>query len=191
MPHLAVNPILVGTEIVAAVNAIVGCNTSPLETVALTIGTFQSGEAENTIPEKAMIKGTLRCFDEQLRDDALGRIENLSRHIAAANGAEVTVEKVIGYPPLINDPAVADVVIAAGREALGDDKVDVAGPVLASEDFAFYTREVPGAFMFVGAGDPAKGPVYPPHHPKFDFAEQALPNLVRLMAGAALKLLQK
>lgn len=191
MPHLAVNPILVGSEIVAAVNAIAGCNTDPLETVVLSIGSFQGGEAENTIPDKAMIKGTLRCFDEQLRDDILGRIEKLGRLIGEANGAAVTVEKVIGYPPLINDPAVADVVIAAGREALGDDLVDVAGPVLASEDFAFYTRKIPGAFMFVGAGNPAKGAVYPPHHPNFDFDEDALPVAVRLMAGAACKLLAR
>ncbi len=191
MPHLAVNPILVGSEIVAALSAIVGCNTNPLETVALTIGAFQSGEAENTIPDKATIKGTLRCFDEQLRDDILARIETLATHIAAANGAGVAVEKIVGYPPLVNDPAAADRIIAAGREILGQDNVDVAGPVLASEDFAFYLREIPGAFMFVGAGNPAAGPVYPPHHPRFDFDEQALPILVRLMAGSALRLLRQ
>ncbi len=189
MPHLAVSPILVGTELVAAINAIVGCNTSPLETVALTVGSFQSGEAENTIPEKATIKGTLRCFDERLRDGIFDRIEKLCRHIGEANGADVALEKVIGYPPLINDDAVADSVIAAGREVLGADGVDVAGPVLASEDYAFYLQEVPGAFMFVGAGNPEKGCGYPLHHPKFDFDEQALPFLIRLMSAAALKLL--
>ncbi|HWQ62463.1 MAG TPA: M20/M25/M40 family metallo-hydrolase, partial [Negativicutes bacterium] len=156
-----------------------------------TVGSFQGGEAENTIPEKAHIKGTLRCFDEQLRDDTLGRIEKLCRHIGEANGAEVAVEKVIGYPPLVNDPAVADLVIAAGRAVLGEGGVDVTGPVLASEDYSFYLQKVPGAFMFVGAGNPEKGCGYPLHHPRFDFDEQALPIVVRLMAGAALKLLEK
>ena len=189
MPHRAVSPILVGTEIVAALNAIVGCNIDPLETVVLSVGSFQSGEAENIIPDKASIKGTLRCFDGQLRDDVLGRIENICRRIGQANGAEVAVEKIIGYPPLINNPAVAEQVMAAGCEVLGADGVEETPPVLASEDFAHYLEKVPGAFMFIGAAPPGRD-AYPLHHPKFDFDEQALAYTVEIMATAALKLLR-
>jgi amidohydrolase len=188
MPHLAVSPILVGTEIVAALHAIPGCNTDPLETLALTVGCFQSGEAENIIPDKALIKGTLRCFDEKLRYGTLDRIETLCRHICEANGATLSLEKVIGYPPLINDPAVADKVIEAGVAALGKDGVEVAGPSLASEDFAHYLTRLPGAFVFIGAGTPGKT-CYPLHHPRFDFDEQALAVGVEVMASAALNLL--
>ncbi len=189
MPHRAVNPILVGTEIVAAVNAIAGCNIDPLEPVALTVGSFQGGEAENIIPDKATIKGTLRCFDGQLRHAVLDRIEKICRHLGAANGAEVAVEKVIGYPPLINNPAVAAQVMAAGGEALGADGVEEAPPVLASEDFARYLEKAPGAFMFIGAAAPGQA-AYPLHHPRFDFDEQALAFAVEIMAGAALRLLR-
>jgi amidohydrolase len=189
MPHRAVNPILVGTEIVAALSAIVGCNIDPLETVVLSVGSFQSGEAENIIPDKASIKGTLRCFDGQLRYAVLDRIEKLCRHIGEANGAEVDVEKVIGYPPLINDSAVAEQVMAAGGEVLGADGVEETPPALASEDFAHYLEKVPGAFMFIGAGAPGQT-VYPLHHPRFDFDEKALVYTVEIMAGAALKLLR-
>ncbi len=189
MPHRAVNPILVGTEIVAALSAIVGSATDPAETVVLSVGSFQSGEAENIIPDKAAIKGTLRCFDGQLRYEILDRIEKLCRHIGQAHGAEVAVEKVIGYPPLVNDPAVAERVLAAGAEVLGADGVEETPPVLASEDFAHYLAKVPGAFMFIGAA-PAGPTVHPLHHPKFDFDEQALAHAVRIMAGAALRLLR-
>lgn len=189
MPHRAVNPILVGAEIVAAVNAIVGCTVDPLETVVLSVGSFQSGEAENIIPDKASIKGTLRCFDGQLRYAVLDRIEKICRSIGEANGAEVAVEKVIGYPPLINDPAVAEQVMVAGREALGADGVEETPPSLASEDFAHYLEKVPGAFMFIGAAAPGQA-VYPLHHPRFDFDEQALAFAVEIMAGAALRLLR-
>ncbi|MDT8903945.1 M20 metallopeptidase family protein [Anaeroselena agilis] len=189
MPHRAVNPILIGTEIVAAVNAIVGCNIDPLEPVVLSVGSFQSGEAENIIPDKASIKGTLRCFDGQLRYTVLDRIETICRHIGAANDAEVTVEKVIGYPPLINHPAVAERVIAAGREALGADGVEEIPPALASEDFAHYLAKVPGAFMFIGAAASGRE-TYPLHHPRFDFDERALTVAVETLAGAALGLLR-
>ncbi len=187
MPHLAVSPILVGSEILAALHAIPGCNTDPLETLALTVGCFQSGEAENIIPDKALIKGTLRCFDEKLRYATLDRIEQLCRHICDANGAGLALEKVIGYPPLINNPAVADRLIAAARTALGPDGVEVVGPVLACEDFAHYLDKVPGAFMFIGAAP--QGDIYPLHHPRFDFDEQALAVGVEVMANAALGLL--
>ncbi len=189
MPHRAVSPILVGVEIVAALNAIVGCNIDPLEPVVLSVGSFQSGEAENIIPDKASIKGTLRCFDGQLRYDVLDRIENICRRIGEANGAEVTVEKVIGYPPLINNPAVAGQVMAAGGEVLGADGVEETPPVLASEDFSHYLEKVPGAFMFIGAA-PAGRDVYPLHHPKFDFDEKALAYMTEIMVGAALRLLR-
>jgi amidohydrolase len=188
MPHLAVSPILAGTEIVAALHAIPGCNTDPLETLALTVGCFQSGEAENIIPDKALIKGTFRCFDENLRYATLDRIETLCRHICEANGAGFSLEKVIGYPPLITDPAVADKIIEAGIAALGKDKVEVTGPVLASEDFAHYLTKLPGAFVFIGAGTPGQTG-YPLHHPRFDFDEQALAVGVEVMASAALRLL--
>jgi amidohydrolase len=187
MPHLAVSPILVGTEIVAALHAIPGCNTDPLETLALTVGCFQSGEAENIIPDKALIKGTLRCFDEKLRYGTLDRIETLCRHICEANGAGLSLEKVIGYPPLINDPAIADRLLEAAAAALGKDGVEVTGPVLACEDFAHYLTKVPGAFMFIGAAP--RGDVYPPHHPRFDFDERALAVGVEVLTGAALRLL--
>lgn len=188
MPHLAVSPILTGTEIVAALHAIPGCNTDPLETLALTVGCFQSGEAENIIPDKALIKGTLRCFDETLRYATLDRIETLCRHICEANGAGLSLEKVIGYPPLINDPVTADKVIEAGVAALGKDGVEVTGPVLACEDFAHYLTKLPGAFVFIGAGTPGQTG-YPLHHPRFDFDEQALAVGVEVMASAALHLL--
>ena len=187
MPHLAVSPILTGSEILAALHAIPGCNTDPLETLALTVGCFQSGEAENIIPDKALIKGTLRCFDEKLRYATLDRIEQLCRHICDANGAGLSLEKVIGYPPLIADPAIADRLIAAAGATLGQGGVEVIGPVLACEDFAHYLTKVPGAFMFIGAAP--QGTVYPLHHPRFDFDERALAVGVEVMANAALGLL--
>lgn len=189
MPHRTVNPILAGTELVTALNAIAGCNSDPLETVALSVGVFQSGEAENIIPDTAAIGGSVRCLDEQVRQDVFSRIETICRGICQANDATYSLEKIFGYPAVINNSAIAAKIVAAGGEVLGKAAVEIMRPAMAAEDFAYYLQKIPGALMFVGAGNSERGIVFPQHHPQYDIDEQALLNGVEVMVNAAFKLL--
>ncbi|HWR39970.1 MAG TPA: amidohydrolase [Patescibacteria group bacterium] len=190
MPHQAVSPILTGTQIVTAINSIVGCNVDPLEQVALAVCVFQGGEAVNIIPEKVEIKGTLRCFDEEIRQSVFQRIEKICRNLCEANDAGFTLEKLIGYPALINSPGPAARLLAAGAEMLGDEGVEVMTPVLACEDFAYYLEKIPGAFMFIGTANEKEATRYPLHHPRFDLDETALRYGVEVLANSAVHLLQ-
>lgn len=190
MPQQAINPILVGTEIVAALNAIAGCNADPLETVALSVGAFHSGEAENIIPDVAIIKGSLRCFDEQVRMDVFRRIEQICKGICLANEATYEFEKTLGFPAVINHSAVVEDIVDAGVKVLGKDHVEIMRPAMAAEDFAYYLQKKPGALLFVGAGNPGKGIVYPHHHPRFDIDEQAMQYGVEILVQTALNFLK-
>jgi amidohydrolase len=189
MPQQAVNPILVGVEVVAALNAIASCNVDPLETVALSVGVFQSGEAENIIPDVAEIKGSVRCFDEALRQDVFRRIETICAGICQANGATFSLEKLFGYPAVLNHSGVVSGIVAAGSTVLGKAAVEIMRPAMAAEDFAYYLQQIPGALMFIGAGNTERGIIYPHHHPRFDIDEQALAYGVETMVTAVIQLL--
>lgn len=189
MPHQTIDSLLVGAQIVVALNTIISRSVDPLEPAALSVGMFRAGEVFNVIPETAILKGTVRSFEQAVRESIFTRVEQIVKGICAAAGAQCEIEKFLGHPPVINDPAVAEVLAAAGREVLGDTGVVLNQPVMCGEDFSCYQQKVPGAFMFVGAGSQDKNIVYPHHHPKFDIDEMALGYGVEIMVRAALELL--
>ncbi|MBP2654383.1 MAG: amidohydrolase [Firmicutes bacterium] len=190
MPHQTIDPILVGAQLAVALNTIVGRKVDPLEPAVLSLGMFKAGEVYNVIPDQAVLKGTVRSFEEGVRDSIFKNIEQAAKGICAAAGAEVILEKVLGHPPVINNPSVAEVVAQAGRETLGAEQVTDIKPVMGGEDFSIYLEQVPGALAFIGAGNPDKDIVYPHHHSMFDIDEAALSHGVEVLVRAALKLLK-
>lgn len=191
MPEQTVDPILTGAQIVLALNTIVSRNIDPREPVVLSLGVFQSGDVFNVIPDTALIKGTVRSFDKELRLSIFARIEQIAQGICATTGATYSFDKYLGYPPVINNADVAQVLAEAGREALGEQGVLEVSPFMGGEDFSYYLEKVPGAFMFIGDSNVEKGINYPQHHPKYDIDEDALANGMETMTRAALKLLKK
>lgn len=191
MPEQTVDPILTGAQIVLALNTIVSRNIDPREPVVLSLGMFQSGDVFNVIPDTALLRGTVRSFDKELRLSIFARIEQIVQGICASTGATYSFDKYLGYPPVINNAAVARVLAEAGREALGEQGVLEVLPFMGAEDFSYYLEKVPGAFMFIGDSNVEKGINYPQHHPKYDIDEDALANGMETMIRAALKLLKK
>ncbi|WP_371376190.1 M20 family metallopeptidase [Sporomusa aerivorans] len=190
MPQQTVDAILTGAQIVAALNTVVARSVDPQAAAVVSVGVFRAGEAPNIIADSAFIHGTVRVFDTELRQAIFHRIEEIATGICQAAGASCLVELCAGYPPVINNSAaVVDAVVNAGRQTLGAAGVVPFRPVLAGEDFGYYLEQVPGAFMFIGAGNPAAGITYPHHHPKFDIDEQALVGGMEVLARAALNLL--
>lgn len=189
MPHQTIDPLFVGAQIVVALKTVNGCSMDPLEPAVLSLGSFKAGEVFNVIPDTAIIQGTVRTFGESVRQHIFGRIDAIAKGICAASGATYTLDPVFGYPPVINDPAISRVIAQAGAEVLGEDRVIEIKPVLGGEDFSHYQLKAPGAFVFIGIGNPEKGIIYPHHHPKFDMDETALAHGVAIMVRSALKLL--
>jgi amidohydrolase len=190
MPHDTIDSILVGAQLVLALRTITGANVDSREQAVLTIGMFKAGEVFNIIPDTAVLKGTVRSFDEHVRKAVFAQIEAYCRGICAASGAAYTLDSIFGYPPVVNNPEIAATVAEAGREVAGVE-VQEARPLMVGEDFSYYQHQAPGAFFLVGAGNPAKGCIHRHHHPKFDIDEDALAYGVETMARAALKLLAR
>ena len=106
-------------------------------------------------------------------------------------GATYTVDKVFGYPAVINNPEIAAVVAEAGRETAGAEAVIEIGPSMGGEDFSYFMQKAPGMFLMLGGGNPATDAIYPHHHPKFDIDDSVLPIGVETFARATFKLLAR
>jgi amidohydrolase len=187
MPQATVDPILTAAELVVNLQSIVSRNVDPLKPAVLSFGTIHGGTVYNIIPNEVKLSGTVRMFDPKIQPLMKKRLREIVEGTCAAFEATADFEYEEGYPPLVNDPASVDFVLAVVEKALGEENIIAVDPVMGGEDFAYYLQEVPGAFFFLGAGDGTK---YPHHHPAFDIDEKALPPAAFLMTALALEYLK-
>ncbi|MEK4237202.1 amidohydrolase [Paenibacillus sp. FSL H7-0714] len=183
VPEAGIDPIVAASHIVTAFQSIVSRNVSPLQSAVVSVTQIHSGNSWNIIPEKAVLEGTIRTFDETVRSKVLDRFREVATGVAAALGAKATVRWIEGPPPVINDAALAALGVESA-EALGYRAVKPELS-LAGEDFAFYQRVVPGLFVFIGTEGSQEW-----HHPAFNLDEQALPAAARFLADAAVRSLE-
>jgi len=186
MPHLSIDPITAAGNLIVNLNSIVSRNVDPLKSAVLSLGTVHGGVIHNIIPNEVTLTGTVRTFDPQLRDLMEKRIREVVAGTSNACGTQGELQYVRGYPALVNDAAMAELVLSVARRTLGESKVIEIAPVMGGEDFAYYLQKVPGAFLFFGMGD---GTGFPHHHPRFDMDEKALVPAALLMTALALQYL--
>ena len=182
MPHLTVDPIVIGAQIVNAWQSLVSRSTDPIRSGVLSVTQFHAGSAFNVIPEQVMLGGTVRTFDPEIQATIRDGMTRLAEGIAGAHGGSAEVEYRTGYPATINPPEYADIAAAVAGTVVGADKVrrDVA-PVMGGEDFAYLLNERPGAYLLVGqAGGPSACSV---HNPKYDFNDEILPIGASVLAS--------
>ncbi|MDH6633731.1 UNVERIFIED_ORG: amidohydrolase [Lelliottia amnigena] len=184
MPHLCIDPVVIGAEVVTALQNVVSRRTDPLQVPVLTIATFQSGESYNVIPERIKLAGTLRTHHDSVRQQVPQQMEQIIAGITAAHGAQFTLNWTRGYASGNNYPeacAIARKVISA---TLGDQALrEIAHPLFGGEDFSSYQQKVPGCFLFIGSGNEHIGATYGVHNPRFRLDEAALQTGVRLHVG--------
>jgi amidohydrolase len=183
MPHTAVDPIVAAAQVVVNGQTIVSRNIDPLKPCVVTFGTISGGTAHNIIPEEVVLTGTVRTFDASIQALAERRLWEIAEETARAFGASSSFEYTLGYPAVVNDAAMVDFAAGVARRVLGEDCLQPFDPIMGGEDFAYYLQKVPGAFLFLGAGD---GRPFPHHHPAFDIDEKALPAGVLLLTSLAL-----
>jgi len=170
-PHDTVDPMIVGSQIVQALQSIVSRNIDPLKNAVVSVTTFHAGDAFNIIPQRAELTGTVRTLAPELRDLIEERMGILVPHIAAAFGAEARCDYERHYPVTVNHPEQTEKAIAVARDVAGEGKVDGDfPPLMGGEDFSFMLNARPGAFIFVGNGDSAGL-----HHPGYDFNDEVIP----------------
>jgi amidohydrolase len=185
-PHAAIDALETACRAVVDLQSIVSRRVDPLQPAVVSVGRLQAGEAFNAIAGRAVLEGTVRAFDEEVRRAIRRQVGSVLEHAAAAAGAGVEIEYVDGYPPLVNDPAVGGVLAAAAAAQLGAGAVAAGPRAMVADDFARYLERVPGAYLQLGAG--GAGPGLPHHHPRFDIDEAVLPVGTAILADAALRL---
>jgi amidohydrolase len=186
MPHTAVDPILAAAQIIVNCQSIVSRNVDPLKPCVVTFGTINGGTAHNIIPEEVTMAGTVRTFDLTVQALVEKRLREIAEETAKAFGASCSLEYVPGYPAVVNDAAMVDFATGVAKRVLGEGCLWPFEPIMGGEDFAYYLQKVPGAFIFLGAGD---GREFPHHHPAFDIDEKALPIGALLNTSLALEFL--
>jgi amidohydrolase len=170
-PHLSIDTVLVGAQIINQLQSIVSRNVDPLEAGVVSICVFQAGHTDNVIPQHARLRGTARSLTPQVRDLLQKRIGEVAEGTARLYGASANVTYHRGYPVLVNHARETSFAAGVAREIAGDAKVDTAAaPVMGAEDFAYMLEERPGAFIFVGNGDSAGL-----HHPAYNFNDDVIP----------------
>ncbi|WP_342504677.1 amidohydrolase [Sporosarcina sp. FSL K6-2383] len=186
-PHNGADPILAASHIMVALQSIVSRNADPLKELVITIGKFHAGDADNVIPEQAVLEGTIRVFDENIRVLASNRLRDLAQSIGCGLGCEVDVHIESGYDALWNHAAQMDVVRGAAAHVVGEQAVIETEPIMPVEDFSYYLQKLPGAYFFVGAKLAAAEKVFPHHHEKFDFHEPAMQVIAKTFAAIYLE----
>lgn len=185
-PHQTVDPIVVGCQIVNALQTLVSREISPVVPAVVSVTTFHSGTAKNIIPETAELSGTVRSLEKTIRNSMAERIERVIAGVCTALRAEYDFEYHYGTPPTINDATISDLIREVGREVLGEENVvELAEPTMGAEDFAYYLEKIPGAMVRLGTGCS-----YLLHTPRYDFGDGPLEQGMLLMGGLALRYLQ-
>ncbi len=190
MPHQGADPVVGAAHIITALQSIVSRNVNPMEQGVVTVGYVRGGTAHNIIPDIVEFGGTTRAFDEAVGRLLNTRIQEIAGHTARALGLEATVAlSDAATPPLVNDPAMAEIVRRHARRLVGPHNVQTDYRLMGAEDAAFFLQAMPGAFVFVGAGNSAKGITEPHHSPRFQIDEDALPLAVTLLTASAMDML--
>ena len=170
-PHLGIDTVLVGAQIINALQSIVSRNVDPLEAAVVSICMFHAGSTDNVIPQTAQLRGTARSLIPSVQELLEKRVPEIAETTAKLYGAKATVKYRRGYPVLKNHAVQADFAASVAAQIAGADKVDTSlAPVMGAEDFSFMLNARPGAFIFVGNGDSAGL-----HHPAYNFNDEVIP----------------
>jgi hippurate hydrolase len=170
-PHEAVDPIPAALALAQAMDTLVSRNRPPTLPLVVSVTLIHAGTASNVIPGTAHVGGTVRCFDEKMRDLCERRMGEVAAGIAAAFGVEITLDYDRSYPATVNHAAQSAFAAEVAREVVGEDKVrEDRPPEMGAEDFSYMLLARPGAYLYVGQG---VGPFC--HHPKYDFNDEVAP----------------
>lgn len=174
MPHLGIDPIVIGSKIVDAYQSIVSRFIDPQDPVVISVTQFHGGDAYNVIPNAVEIRGCTRCFATRIQGFMESKMEEIATGICHAYGASVEFDYERRYPPTINSAAETDIAAQAAAKVVGQENVD-RNPkaAMGSEDFAFMLMETPGSYIWIGNGDGEGSCMV--HNPGYDFNDEILP----------------
>jgi amidohydrolase len=190
-PQNAVDPVVIGSQIVSSLQALVSRETDPIASGVVSVTAFLAGEAFNVIPDSAELRGTVRTLDPDVRDHLERRLHEVAIGIGESMGAKVEVDYLRGYPSVINEPQMVEIVREAAISAVGEEGFRELPPMMGGEDFSYFALERPGCFFMVGVRNEERGITWPHHHPRFDLDEDGMTAGIATMANAVLLYLER
>lgn len=191
-PQFSIDPVLIGSEVVCALQSIVSRRIDPLKAPVITVATFEAGSSYNVIPDTTHLAGTFRTHDKTIRENTPKLIEQTIAGICSIYGADYDIRWTYGYPVGINDPKAAEVAVAAIADYMpGCTAYEADAPMFGSEDFSSYLEKVPGCFMFMGTRNEKIGAVHGLHNSKFKLDEEAMQHGVQIHVGIIRETLMK
>ncbi|MFT3802184.1 MAG: M20 aminoacylase family protein [Burkholderiaceae bacterium] len=181
MPHLGVDPVIVATHLVQALQTIVSRNLKPIDTAVLSVTQIHVGDAYNVVADEAVIRGTVRTFTDEVLDLVESRMREIVTQLPPVFGAAGALHFKRNYPPLVNHAEQTAFCRTVAEDVVGADGVVAIEPTMGSEDFAFMLREKPGCYVMIGNGDGTHrdaghglGPCQL-HNPSYDFNDELIP----------------
>ena len=168
-PHICIDSVMVGAQLITALQSIVSRSVDPLESAVISICEFHAGDARNVIPQTAVLKGTVRTLTKKVRRLVEKRVREVVAGVAQITGARIDLTYEPGYPVTVNHAAQTDVATAVAKEIAGEANVLETAPMMGAEDFSYMLEARPGAFIFCGNGDSAGL-----HHPAYNFSDEAI-----------------
>jgi amidohydrolase len=173
-PEECMDPVVAGAHFVTQLQSIVSRNVKPTDAAVVTIGRFSAGNAANVIPETALLEGSIRALSPEVRETVVRRLGELADSLQTAFGVVARLAVHPGVPVLQNDPKMSALLLSAAQAVLGPKNAGYLPPIMASDDFAFFTEQRPGAIMRLGCSNPEKGFTHKLHSPRFDIDEDVL-----------------
>jgi hippurate hydrolase len=168
-PHKCIDSVMVGTQLITALQQIVSRNVDPLDSAVISICEFHAGDTRNVIPQTAVLRGTVRFLSKGAKELIEKRMREVCDGVALTTGAKIDLTYEHGYPVTVNHAAQTEFATKVAREVAGEANVHETPPMMGAEDFAYMLEARPGAFIFCGNGDTAGL-----HHPAYNFNDEAI-----------------
>lgn len=181
-PHLTVDPILISSHLIIALQQLVSRNNNPFNPSVLSITSFNAGNTTNVIPNEVKLMGTFRAMDEEWRFKAHDLIQKVTTDLVKSMGGEVDLRIDVGYPCVMNNDQLNDAARKKGEEYLGKENVSETELRMGAEDFGYYAQEIPACFYRLGTMNKAKGITAGVHTPVFNIDESAIEIGMGMMA---------
>ena len=190
-PHVGVDSVVVAAQCVLALQNIRSRRIDPLEPLVITVGTIQGGERFNVIAGEVKMSGTMRTFNDAVRERAIALMRETLQGVTAAYGATYELEWNNGTPVTFNEPSLVEETLPTIRRVVGPQNALAIKPFMPAEDFSLFQKVVPGFYYFLGVGNRAKGITSGWHTPTFDADEESLVVGVKVMSNVLLDYLER
>jgi len=184
-PHKTKDAIVIASQLVLNLQQIVSRRVNPIDSAVISVGSFVSNNAFNVIADSAKIIGTVRTFNEEVRDFIEEEIEKVIKGTCYASDCTYDYLYDRGYPAVVNHDEETDFLVSSAKLVKDIQSIQEAEPEMGGEDFAYYLQHVKGTFFFTGAKPDGVETPYPHHHPKFDINEKALLIAAKTLGSAA------